>query len=104
MNDLKELDEEFAEIINDFALENIWKRDGLPNIHKSIATISALVASGKEDQLYLHMKAFLNLGGTIDELRNILIHLSVYCGFPAILNSFKVLNKVKVGGNNECLD
>ena len=91
---LDELNPEFSTIVKNFAYNNIWSRDGLDIKTKSLITISALMSSGKEDQLLIHMKGFLNAGGTIQDLNNVIIHLSIYTGFPTALNAFKTLKKL----------
>lgn len=92
---LEGLDPEFNEIIKEFPYANIWSRPGLSLRERSMITISSLIAMGKEEQTEIHMKGFLNSGGSIEELRELIIHLSVYCGFPASLNSFKILNRLR---------
>lgn len=59
----------------------------------NISTISALVALGDLIKLKVAMKAFLeNSESTKEDLKNILIHQIVYCGFPSAMNGFAVLN------------
>lgn len=91
---LDDLDPEFADIIREFPYNNIWTREGLSLKEKSIATISSLISMGREDQTAIHMTGFLNSGGTTKELKELIIHLAVYSGFPSSLNAFKILNKV----------
>jgi 4-carboxymuconolactone decarboxylase len=43
----------------------------------------------------VHMKSFLHLGGTTEELSEVLLHLTVYCGFPAVISGFRVLQGIK---------
>jgi alkylhydroperoxidase/carboxymuconolactone decarboxylase family protein YurZ len=40
------------------------------------------------------MKSFLHLGGTTEELFEVLLHLTVYCGFPAVFSGFRVLRGI----------
>jgi 4-carboxymuconolactone decarboxylase len=40
------------------------------------------------------VRGAINNGCTVDEIREILIQASVYCGVPAGLDSFKVANEV----------
>ena len=95
VNRLKELDTDFAELTFDVAYDAIWSRKGLSLREKSLVTIAALVASGKEEQTAIHMRGFLKSGGTSKDLRNALIHLVVYCGFPAVMNALATLKKVE---------
>ena len=74
--------------------ESIWCRAGLPLREKSLITISSQVALGRWDQVKLHMKSFLHLGGKQAELTEMLIHLALYCGFPAAVAGFRTLDEV----------
>ena len=95
LNDnLQELDKDFSEIIKNVPYEQFWTREGLSLRDKSLCTVAALIALGKEEQTGIHMKGFLHSGGKVDDLKNMIIHLSIYCGFPASLNAFSTLNKV----------
>lgn len=91
---LDSLDKEFADIIREFPYQNIWSRPGLTLKERSIATISSLIAMGREDQTEIHMRGFLNSGGTTNELKELIIHQAVYSGFPSSLNAFKILNRI----------
>jgi alkylhydroperoxidase/carboxymuconolactone decarboxylase family protein YurZ len=46
------------------------------------------------------MKSFLHLGGTAKELSEVLLHLTGYCGFPAVISSFPVLQRIKAEGSS----
>jgi alkylhydroperoxidase/carboxymuconolactone decarboxylase family protein YurZ len=41
------------------------------------------------------MESFLHFGGTAKELSEVLLHLTVYCGFPAVFSGFRVLQGIK---------
>lgn len=91
---LEELDPELNQVIQGVAYDQFWSRDGLSIRDKSLITVASLIATGKAEQTRIHMTGFLNSGGSIDELRNALIHLAVYCGFPAIMNGFAALKEI----------
>lgn len=92
---LKEQEPDFAKLMKDFAIQMVWQRNGLPLKEKSIATISSQIALGRWDQVETHMKSFLNIGGSPDELRELALHLIVYCGFPAALSALRILKKIQ---------
>lgn len=92
---LDELSPDIDDLIQTVAYDQFWAREGLSIKEKSLATISALVALGKEEQTLIHMNGFLNAGGTERELENLIIHLAVYCGFPTSLNALSVLKQIK---------
>ncbi len=92
------LEPELKELINDYAYENIWSRPGLSLRDKSLITIVSLVSQGKDEQLKIHIKGFLNSGGSIEELKNTFMHLTVYLGFPSIMNAFAALKEIQKSG------
>ena len=50
-------------------------------------------------QLHVHINGFLNVGGTQDELVELMIQIAVYAGFPAALNTIASLRKVLAENN-----
>jgi len=50
---------------------------------RSIVTVAMLVALGRMHELKIHVRGALNNGVTVEELQEIFLHASVYCGFPA---------------------
>ena len=88
------LDRELNELIQKVPYDLFWSRGGLSTRDKSLVTISALIALGREEQTKIHMRGFLKSGGTMNELRNAIIHLAIYCGFPAALNGFQALRSI----------
>ena len=92
---LNELSPTFSSIVQSIAYDQFWAREGINIREKSLITIAALVAQGKEEQTKIHMRGFLESGGKLEELEATLIHLIVYCGFPAVMNALSILNIVK---------
>ena len=68
----------------------VWTRPGLTRKARSMINIAMLVALGKADELELHIAGALRNGVTKIEIREILMHTSMYCGFPAALGGFRV--------------
>jgi 4-carboxymuconolactone decarboxylase len=74
---------DFQEFTETVAFAGVWSRPGLDWKTRSIACISALTATGLWPQLRFHIHSALNNGSSVDELRELMLHLSVYCGMPA---------------------
>ena len=53
-----------------------------------------LTALGKPAELRLHVKGALTNGLTVDEIKEILLQATVYCGIPAGLEAFKAAHEV----------
>jgi 4-carboxymuconolactone decarboxylase len=58
----------------------------LDSKEQSIVSISALTATGNIDQLKIQLGKGLDAGLTINEIKEILVQLYAYCGFPRSLN------------------
>lgn len=79
----------------EFAFGEALARDGIDPKVKSLAIISMLASNGdRADLLRLHMTGALDNGVTRQEIIEVLMQLSVYCGFPSALNAFSVAREV----------
>jgi len=77
------------ELVTRHAWGNTWQRPGIDLRTRSIVTVSMLVALGRMHELKIHVRGALNNGVTVGELQEILLHASVYCGFPAAVDAFR---------------
>jgi 4-carboxymuconolactone decarboxylase len=58
----------------------------LDYIQQSIVSISALTAAGDIEQLKIQLNRGLDVGLTVNEIKEVLVQLYAYCGFPRSLN------------------
>ena len=82
------------DLVTRHAWGNTWQRDGIDLKTRSIVTVSMLVALGKMHELKIHVRGALNNGVTKQELQEIFLHASVYCGFPAAVDAFRAASEV----------
>jgi 4-carboxymuconolactone decarboxylase len=82
------------ELVTKHAWGNTWQRKGIDLKTRSIATVSMLVALGRTHELKIHVRGALNNGVTPEELQEIFLHATVYCGFPAALDAFRAAAEV----------
>lgn len=82
------------ELVTKHAWGNTWQRPGLDLKTRSIVTVAMLVGLGKMHELKIHVRGALNNGVTPEELQEIFLHASVYCGFPAALDAFRTAAEV----------
>ncbi|HEX7263528.1 MAG TPA: 4-carboxymuconolactone decarboxylase [Candidatus Dormibacteraeota bacterium] len=88
------LNDEFQDLVARYAWGEIWTRPGLDRRTRSCITVAMLVALNRNDELALHVRAALRNGVTVDELKEILLQTTIYCGVPAANEAFKVAAKV----------
>ena len=73
-----------------------WSRPGLDRRTRSLLNLAMFTALGKTAELQLHVRGALANGVTTDEIREALLHATVYCGIPAGLDAFKAAHAVLV--------
>lgn len=70
-----------------WAFHDAWQHPGIGRKEKSIAIISALIASRQALELKNHVKIGIANGLTVTELEGLLIQLTPYVGFPCIASA-----------------
>jgi 3-oxoadipate enol-lactonase / 4-carboxymuconolactone decarboxylase len=91
---LNPFNHEFQDLITRYAWGEIWSRPGLPRHTRSLLTISMLVALRQDHELALHVRAARNNGVTREEIMEVLLQSSIYCGVPAANAAFRVAEEV----------
>jgi 4-carboxymuconolactone decarboxylase len=66
-----------------------WSRPGLDRKTRSMLNLAILTALGKPHELKAHVRGAIRNGVTKDEIREVLIHATVYCGIPAGVDAFR---------------
>jgi 4-carboxymuconolactone decarboxylase len=74
--------------------DEVWEREGLSKRDRSLVTIAALTALGKMDQLQFHLAFALRNGVTGDELKETLLQLAFYAGWPNGMGATTVLKNI----------
>jgi 4-carboxymuconolactone decarboxylase len=84
----------FQNITTEWCWGYAWTRPGLDRKTRSLINLAMLTALNRAPEVKLHVRGAINNGVTIDEIKEVLIHATVYCGIPAGLDSFKAANEV----------
>ena len=72
---------------------DVWERPGLSKRDRSFATITALIALNRTEQLIPHMARAIDNGVTADEVIELITHLAFYAGWPAANSAIPILRK-----------
>lgn len=92
---LKDISPDLATYIIEYAFGDIYTRNGLDLKSKEIAVVSALTAIGNaQPQLKVHINGALNTGSSINEVKEVILQMSVYSGFPSAINGMNALKEV----------
>jgi 4-carboxymuconolactone decarboxylase len=73
---------------------DVWARPGLSRRDRSLATVSALIAMNRPDQLRSHLALARENGVTEDELIEAITHLAFYAGWPSAVTAISVAKEV----------
>ena len=81
---------EFQELITRYAWGELWQRPHFDDRTRRILVIGTLIALDKWAELRLHVRAALVEGGfSADDIKEIIMQQTIYCGVPAANHAFK---------------
>ena len=86
----------FQQITTEWCWGYAWGRDTLDLKTRSLLNLAMLTALNRAAEIRLHVRGAVNNGVTVEEIREVLLHATVYCGIPAGLDAFKAANEVLV--------
>ncbi len=84
----------FQHITTEWCWGYAWNRPGLERKTRSMLNLAMLTALNRPAEIKLHVKGALTNGVSVEEIKEILLQATVYCGIPAGLDAFKVANQV----------
>ena len=90
--------DDFTQPLQEYVTRNawgtVWCRDGLDDKTRSLITLAMLTALGRSHELKGHVRGALNNGATVEEIREVLLHSTVYCGVPLAVDAFRAAQEV----------
>lgn len=72
----------------------VWERKELSKRDRSLATVAALVALNRPDQLRFHLNRALENGLKKEELIEVITHLAFYSGWPNAMSAIMIAKEV----------
>jgi 4-carboxymuconolactone decarboxylase len=85
---------DFQRMVTEYCWGASWGRDALSRRDRSLLNLAMLGVLGRNAEFKLHLKGALRNGCTKDEIQDTLIHLAVYGGIPAGVESFRLAKEV----------
>jgi 4-carboxymuconolactone decarboxylase len=81
-------------LVTENCWEDIWNRPGLDKRSRSILNLGMIAALNRPHELRLHVRGAINNGMTREELREVCLQVACYCGFPAALDTQRIVLEV----------
>jgi 4-carboxymuconolactone decarboxylase len=92
---------DFTKPLQDMVTENcwgeVWTRGVITKKTRSLVTIATLAALKAPAELKGHVLGALRNGCTVDEIREVLLHSTVYSGVPSGIEAFRAAKEVIEG-------
>ena len=98
------INDEFTEDVQDYLTVHSWgaswgRRDDagnyiLPTKTRSMLNLVMLCALNRPHELELHLRGAINTGVPTAEMKELFIHVAVYCGAPALVEAVRIARKV----------
>lgn len=83
-----------AQVTDDVLYGDIWERPELSKRDRSLATVAALIAMNRPDQLRSHLRIARQNGVTQEELIETITHLAFYAGWPSAVTAIGIAKEV----------
>jgi 4-carboxymuconolactone decarboxylase len=81
-------------LTDDVLFGDVWERTELSKRDRSLITVAALIAGGNTEQLKSHLARAQDNGLTETELKEVIIHLAFYAGWPRAMSAITVAKDV----------
>lgn len=95
---------ELGRLIVEVAYGDVYSRPALTTRERQIASVAALVATGRSSQLPVHLRSSLKAGLSIGEIREVILQTATIAGFPPAMNAWSTLNTVASGRDGDVED
>jgi 4-carboxymuconolactone decarboxylase len=90
---------DLGRLIVEVAYGDVYSRPGLTLRERQIASVAALVATGRSSQLPVHLRSSLQAGLSAEELREVIIQTATIAGFPPAMNAMSTLKTIAGEGD-----
>ena len=81
-------------LTDDTLFGDIWERPELSPRDRSLITVAALITNGSTEQLGGHLARARENGLTDEELKEVIVHLAFYAGWPRAMSAITVAKTV----------
>ena len=81
-------------LTDDVLFGDVWARPELSPRDRSLITVASLVTGGNTEQLTGHLRRARDNGLSETELKEVIIHMAFYAGWPKAMSAITVAKRV----------
>ncbi len=86
--------QDLQQLVTTYCWGEVWGREGLDRKTRSTINLAMISALNRPHELAAHVRGAINNGLTKDEIKEILLQVGIYCGVPAMVDSFRIAREV----------
>jgi 4-carboxymuconolactone decarboxylase len=81
---------DFQELVTEYCWGGAWGRGVLSKKQRSLNNLCMLSALNRSHEFKSHVRGALRNGCSLDEIRETLMQVAIYCGIPAGVEAFRL--------------
>ncbi|MBB3237175.1 carboxymuconolactone decarboxylase family protein [Phyllobacterium endophyticum] len=86
--------QDLQQLVTTYCWGEVWGREGLDRKTRSTINLAMISALNRPHELAAHVRGAINNGLTKNEIKEILLQVGIYCGVPAMVDSFRIAREV----------
>lgn len=84
----------YQELVNDYVWGYLWDRPGLSHRERMLINLGILTATNMSNEVRLYVQTALKHGISREEIREVFLQTTIYCGVPRARESFEIARQV----------
>tara|TARA_R110002124_G_scaffold106535_1_gene258634 strand:+ start:993 stop:1373 length:381 start_codon:yes stop_codon:yes gene_type:complete len=85
---------DLQELVTTYCWGEVWGREGIDRKTRSTINLAMISALNRPHELAAHVRGAVNNGLSRAEIKEILLQVGIYCGVPAMVDSFRIAKTV----------
>lgn len=94
LDGLDAFDAEFQQLVTEYCWGRVWTRTTLDDRQRSLINLGMIAALNRGGEFRTHVRGALRNGCAVEEIRDTLLQVAVYCGVPAGVEAFRLAREV----------
>ena len=94
LSGLDSFNAEFQELVTEYCWGQVWTRPTLSDRQRSLINLAMISALNRSHEFKVHVRGAIRNGCTVEEIRDTLMQVAIYCGIPAGVEAFRLAREV----------